>query len=144
MHNRLRKIIELKTGGSQADFASLMGWTPQYLSRLVLGESGIGICPVVALLEKFPDLNARWLLLGEGAMVSSGVDKAKEHLLHLLSLEKYMPVMSPAELRLLTEDGKTDFPADVVAHWDELLARRENYITSAINRSQICKSPTAK
>lgn len=144
MNNRLRKIIELKTGGSQADFASLMGWTPQYLSRLVLGESGIGIRPVVALLEKFPDLNARWLLLGEGAMVSSGVDKAKEHLLRLLSLEKYMPVMSSAELRQLTEDGKTDFPADVVAHWEELLARREDYINSAINRSKICKSPTAK
>lgn len=121
-----------------------MGWTPQYLSRLVLGESGFGIRPVVALLEKFPDLDARWLLLGEGAMLSSGVDKAKQHLLRLLSLEKYMPVMSGEELRQLTEDGRTDFPADVVAHWEELLLHRSEYISNAINRSSLCKSPIAK
>lgn len=144
MNNRLRKIIEIKTGGSQSEFAALMGWTPQYLSRLVLGESGFGIRPVVALLEKFPDLDARWLLLGEGAMLSSGVDKAKQHLLRLLSLEKYMPVMSGEELRQLTEDGRTDFPADVVAHWEELLLHRSEYISNAINRSSLCKSPIAK
>ena len=144
MNNRLRKLIEFKTSGNQSEFAALMGWTPQYLSRLVLGESGIGIRPVVALLEKFPDLNARWLLLGEGAMVTSGVDKAKQHLLRLLSLEKYMPVMSASELHSLTEDGKTDFSESDIARWEELLSRREYYINSAIQRSQLCKAPTVK
>lgn len=144
MNSRLRKIIELKTGGNQAEFAALMGWKPQYLFRLLKGDSGIGIRPVVALLEKFPELNARWLLLGEGAMVSSGVDEAKAHLLRLLSLEKYMPVMSAAELRLLTEEGRTDFPAATIAHWEELLRRRDEYVSTAIKRSALCNPPTAK
>lgn len=144
MNQRLRKIIDYKTGGNQAEFAALMGWKPQYLFRLLKGESGIGIRPVVALLEKFPELNARWLLLGEGAMISSGVDKAKQHLLRLLSLEKYMPVMSAEQLRQLTEDGRTSFPQEVVAHWEELLRRREEYMSNAIKRSAVCNPPTVK
>lgn len=144
MNSRLRKIIELKTGGNQAEFAALMGWKPQYLFRLIKGDGGIGIRPVVALLEKFPELNARWLLLGEGAMVSSGVDEAKAHLLQLLTLEKYMPVMTAAELRLLTEEGRTDFPTETIAHWEEQLRQRNERVTDAIKRSAICKPPTAK
>lgn len=143
MNSRLRQLIDYATNGNQAEFAALMGWTPQYLFRLIKGESGIGIRPVIALLEKFPALNARWLLLGEGVMLSSGVDAAKEHLLRLLSLEKYMPVMSAEELRQLTIDGRTDFPEDTIAHWQELLCKRENFINSAIQRSTICKHPTA-
>lgn len=127
--------MELKTPGSQSDFAALMGWSPQYLFRLLKGESGIGIRPVVALLEKFPDINARWLLLGEGAMVTSGVDEAKAHLLALLSLEKYMPVMSVEELRQLTEEGRTDFPPETLARWESLLADRQQFFSEAQKRS---------
>lgn len=144
MNTRLRQIIELKTGGNQAEFAALMGWKPQYLFRLIKGDGGIGIRPVIALLEKFPELNARWLLLGQGPMVSSGVDQAKAHLLQLLTLEKYMPVMTAAELRLLTEEGHTDFPAETIAHWEEQLRQRNERVTDAIKRSAICNPPTAK
>lgn len=143
MNTRLRQIIELKTGGNQAEFAAMMGWKPQYLFRL-LKEGGIGIRPVIALLEKFPELNARWLLLGEGAMVSSGVDEAKKHLLRLLSLEKYMPVMSAEQLRLLTVEGRTDFDEAIVTHWEEQLRRREEFMSNAIKRSAICNPPTVK
>lgn len=144
MHNRLRLLIQLKTGGNQAEFAALMGWTPQYLFRLLNGSSGFGIRPVIALLEKFPDLDARWLLLGEGAMLSSGVNAAKAHLLKLLSLEKYMPVMSADELRRLTVDGCTEFPAASISHWEELLSRRNQFINDAIQRSSLCNPPKAK
>lgn len=144
MNYRLRTLIDIKTGGNQSEFAALMGWSPQYLFRLLKGESGIGIRPVVALLEKFPELNARWLLLGDGAPFSCGVDAAKEHLYRLLSLEKYMPVMSANQLRQLTIEGFTDFPADVVAHWEELLRRRSEFVSNAINRSTLCNQPTAK
>lgn len=144
MNTRLRQIIEYTTGGNQAEFAALMGWKPQYLFRLLKGDGGIGIRPVVALLEKFPELNARWLLLGEGAMVSSGVDAAKQHLLRLLSLEKYMPVMSAEQLRQLTVDGRTDFDPEIISYWEELLHRRNEYVNNAIKRSSICNPPTHK
>lgn len=144
MNSRLRQIIDYSTNGSQAEFAALMGWTPQYLNRLIKGEVGMGVRPIVAILEKFPDINARWLLLGEGAMLNSGIDAAKEHLLRLLTLEKYMPVMSADELRQLTVDGRTDFPEEDIARWQHLLNEREQFIKTAIQRSSKCKTTTAK
>lgn len=142
MNRRLREIIAYKTNGNQAQFAALMEWTPQYLANLLRDGGSIGIRPVVALLQRIPEIDARWLLLGEGAMVSSGVDAAKEHLLRLLSLEKYMPVMSPEELRMLTEDGFTDFSDSDIQRWSELLAAKQHKINSAIQRS--CIPPTAR
>ena len=147
MNERLLQFIQYKTGGKQADFADLMGWSPQYLNKM-LKEGGIGIRPIVALLEKFPELNARWLLLGEGAMLNTGADAVKSHLLKLLELEKYMPVMTPDELRLL-EDGQTDFDAETVIRWEELLADRSKKINDRFNaaykkQEELCKQDKAK
>ncbi len=147
MNERLLQFIQYKTGGKQAEFAELMGWSPQYLHKL-LKEGGIGIRPIVALLEKFPELNARWLLLGEGAMLNTGADAVKSHLLKLLELEKYMPVMTPDELRLL-EDGQTDFDAETVIRWEELLADRSKKINDRFNaaykkQEELCKQDKAK
>lgn len=147
MNERLLQFIQYKTGGKQADFAELMGWSPQYLHKM-LKEGGIGIRPIVALLEKFPELNARWLLLGDGAMLNTGADAVKSHLLKLLELEKYMPVMTPDELRLL-EDGQTDFDAETVIRWEELLADRSKKINDRFNaaykkQEELCKQDKAK
>ncbi len=147
MNERLLQFIQYKTGGKQAEFASLMGWSPQYLHKM-LKEGGIGIRPIVALLEKFPELNARWLLLGEGAMLTTGADAVKSHLLKLLELEKYMPVMTPDELRLL-EDGKTDFGAEAIARWEELLADRSKMINDRFDaaykrQDELCRQSKVK
>lgn len=127
MNERLLEIIQYKTAGKQADFAEIMGWSPQYLNRLTKGESGIGIRPIIALLEKFPELNARWLLLGEGAMITSGADEVKQRLLRLLEIEKYMPVMTPEELRAIT-DGQSVFDAPTIEKWQTLLEKRNKEI----------------
>lgn len=147
MNERLLQFIQYKTGGKQAEFAELMGWSPQYLHKM-LKEGGIGIRPIVALLEKFPELNARWLLLGEGAMLNTGADAVKSHLLKLLELEKYMPVMTPDELRLL-EDGQTDFDAETVIRWEELLADRSKKINDRFDaaykkQEELCRQSKAK
>ncbi len=147
MNERLLQFIQYKTGGKQAEFAEMMGWSPQYLHKM-LKEGGIGIRPIVALLEKFPELNARWLLLGEGAMLNTGADAVKSHLLKLLELEKYMPVMTPDELRLL-EDGQTDFDAETVIRWEELLADRSKKINDRFNaaykkQEELCRQPKVK
>ena len=147
MNERLLQFIQYKTGGKQAEFADMMGWSPQYLHKL-LKEGGIGIRPIVALLEKFPELNARWLLLGEGAMLNTGADAVTSHRVKLLELEKYMPVMTPDELRLL-EDGQTDFDAETVIRWEELLADRSKKINDRFNaaykrQEELCKQDKAK
>ena len=147
MNERLLQFIQYKTGGKQAEFAEMMGWSPQYLHKM-LKEGGIGIRPIVALLEKFPELNARWLLLGEGAMLNTGADAVKSHLLKLLELEKYMPVMTPDELRLL-EDGQTDFDAETVIRWEELLSERRKKINDRFDaaykkQEELCRQPKVK
>lgn len=42
MNERLTKFIQYKTSGHQAEFANIMGWSPQYLMKLIKGE-GFGI-----------------------------------------------------------------------------------------------------
>ena len=148
IHDRLLDIIQYKTSGKQAEFAEIMGWSPQYLNRLTKGESGIGIRPIVALLEKFPELNARWLLLGEGAMITSGADEMKRRLFRLLEIEKYMPVMTPDELRDIT-DGKFEFDAETVERWVVLLDKRNKEINDRFNaayerQEELCNQNKAK
>ena len=58
MNERLLQFIQYKTRGKQAEFASLMGWSPQYLHKM-LKEGGIGIRPIVALLEKCSELEGK-------------------------------------------------------------------------------------
>lgn len=146
MHNRLLEFIQYKTNGVQADFAELMGWSPQYLNKLIR-EGSIGIRPITALLEKFPELNARWLLLGEGVMIDSGYDIMKNHIFRLLQLEKYMPVMTPGELRELSE-GKVDFGNETLERWEKLLSSRnkeisERFKTAYKKQEELCKQNKA-
>lgn len=147
MNNRLSKFIQYKTQGNQAEFARLMGWKPQYLHRM-LTDGSIGIRPIISLLEVFPELNARWLLLGEGAMIANNTDKVKEHLLKLLSIEKYMPVMTPEELREV-ENGNVTFPQDTVQRWELLLAERtdrinERFAKAYKKQEELCRQQKAK
>ena len=67
MEERIKRIISHYCGGSQAAFASAVGITPQYANRIASGH-GCGLRTVEAILTAFPDVNARWLICGTGAM----------------------------------------------------------------------------
>lgn len=147
MNSRLLEFIQYKTGGKQADFAEIMGWSPQYLHKL-LKEGGIGIRPIISLLEKFPELDARWLLLGEGAMITTGANEVKQHLLRLLEIERYMPVMTPEELREIQE-GRSEFDAATIDRWGQLLNERNRKIQSRFDaaykrQEELCKQNEVK
>ncbi len=117
MNNRLLEIIKYATNGKQTEFANLMGWKPQYITKCL--REGMGIKPITAILEKFPEINARWLILGEGTMVNSPVDGAKKHLLYLLQIEQYMPVMTADEQKRMIEGER--FSEEDIARWERLL-----------------------
>lgn len=122
MNTRLSEFIQYKTGGHQSEFAVALGWSPQYLGKLIHGD-GFGIRPVMALLEKYPELNARWLMLGEGNMLleNPATNVLKERLLKMLEIERYIPVMSADELRKLTEESELDFSPECFQRWNRLL-----------------------
>lgn len=151
MNNRLSEIIKYKTGGKQTQFASFMGWSPQYLNKLVKGVD-FGLAPVLAILQKLPEINARWFLLGEGEMLQDSKltevrATAQSYVLSILEMEKYLPVMSPAEVRefelMCVGEVKPNFNPEQVADWQAKLAERDERFNVKFNEA-LCKQPKAK
>lgn len=141
MNNRLSELIKYKTGGRQNRFAEIMGWTPQYLARLLRGEN-FGLKPVVTILEKMPEINARWFLLGQGGMLNDdkvfGLRRETySRVQSILMFDRFMPVMSPEELHSFEEviSGKEypDFSDEQVARWEALLAERTRSLDSRVD-----------
>lgn len=102
MNNRLKEIIVYKTAGRQKEFADLMGWKPPYLAKLLHGDN-FGLQPVLTILERLPEIDARWFLLGDGTMLSgTGADFLLHgRILSLLEVERCLPVLTPSELSRL-------------------------------------------
>ncbi|WP_299244084.1 hypothetical protein [uncultured Aquimarina sp.] len=79
LNNRILKIIEEETFGKVKPFAELIGFSqPQKLNRLFKPDSRNGEYPIpstdilLAIVERFSDINLEWLLLGEGNQRKSG------------------------------------------------------------------------
>lgn len=126
MNQRLRLFIQYACGRPSV-FADRMGWERQYLSKLTRGI-GLGLTPVVAILQEFPELDARWLLLGEGEMLRPAVSEcrpnltaARDRIARSLELARFLPFMSDAELSDFAS-GQLDFPASASARWREVEA----------------------
>lgn len=126
MNQRLRLFIQYACGRPSV-FADRMGWERQYLSKLTRGI-GLGLTPVVAILQEFPELDARWLLLGEGEMLRPAVSEcrpnltaARDRVTRSLELARFLPFMSDAELSDFAS-GQLDFPASASARWREVEA----------------------
>lgn len=131
MNKRLREIVQYKTRGKNKPFAELVGWTPQYLGKLLHG-SDFGLKPVLAVLRALPEINARWLLLGEGTMlldnnVSDLHAGIVNHIKAVLDLERFAAVMSPEELTEFQQiiAAHKAFGADNRARWIEQSAEQE-------------------
>lgn len=122
--------MEYKTRGKNKPFAEMVGWTPQYLGKLLHG-SDFGLKPVLAVLRALPEINARWLLLGEGQMLldnnaSDLHDGIIGHIKAVLDLERFIPVMSPDELVEYQQviSAHKAFGAEARANWIEKSAER--------------------
>lgn len=157
MNNRLADLIKYKTGGRQNKFAELLGWTPQYLAKLLRGDN-FGLQPVLTLLEKLPEVNARWFLFGEGSMLNDdkvfGLRRETySRVQSILMFDRFLSVMSPDEIRRFEDvlSGKSypDFSDEEVARWEVLLAEKkqalEARVSDAMSKStEPCRPPKAK
>jgi hypothetical protein len=157
MNNRLIEIIKYKTGGKQTDFATLLGWTPQYLAKLLKGEN-FGLTPVMTIIEKLPEINARWFLTGEGEMIDfhkyTDIRKTMlSNMISVLDVEKFMPIMTPEELhnfeQIITGGKKPDFSPAVLEKWQTLLSERGDKLNTrfkaASGKSEtICRQKKTK
>ena len=138
MNQRLRQFIQYSCGRPSV-FADRMGWERQYLSKLTRGI-GLGLTPVVAILQEFPELDARWLLLGEGEMLRPAASECRPHLAaardrvaRSLELARFLPVMSEVELSEFAS-GRLDFPASAHARWGDVQAALSSETDGASGR----------
>lgn len=157
MNERLQEIIRYKTGGKKIPFAEMLGWSPQYLSKLLKGGN-FGVQPILTLLETFPEINARWFLFGTGDMLEMGKlfelqREAMSHIQSLLDLDKYIPYMSGEEVKEFEEavkNGRTPvFSPETLTKWDERMREREREINvkfAAANAKseELCRQKTVR
>ena len=157
MNERLLEIIEYKAGGKQTAFAEMMGWSPQYIAKLVRGEN-FGLSPVLDVLSAFPEINARWFLFGQGEMLEVGMmfdlqRQAISHIQSLLDLEKYLPVMTGEQVREFEEAIKLGrapvYSPDTLSDLNRRLTDRNNEINAKFSEAttksnKLCRRKTAK
>lgn len=122
MKERIKAIIDAKAHGKQIEFAHLMGWSQQYVHRLIK-DGSVGLSPIVAIAEKFDDINMRWLLTGEGNMLTNN---AVDVISRLLNLEPLFCVMTEAEIASIAK-GNDVSEADIL-RWQTLLDERTKTI----------------
>lgn len=144
MNTRLQEIIKYKTGGHQAEFAQLMGWTPPYLAKLLRGEN-FGLKPILKILEALPEINARWLLFGSGEMIeNSKLNELQREVFTsvqaILNVEKFIPVMTSDELheyeRCITSGERVNFSNEILTAWEERLIQKNATLTERITEAK--------
>ena len=156
MKDRLQQIIRYKTDGRKAQFAALLGWSPQYLSKILRGES-FGVQPILTILQRLPEISARWFLFGEGEMLEMGKVFALQrdtlhHVQTLLDLDRYIAYMDADELHTLEKaiaNGTTPaFPPTALQQWEQRRTEHERAtderFRNAYEKSLQCKRQTAK
>lgn len=154
MNKRLSELVRYKTGGRQKAFAELLGWSPSYLAKLLRGEN-FGLQPVLTLVDKLPEVNARWLLLGEGRMLNDDkiLGLRRETYLRvqaMLAFDRFLPVMSADEIRRFEDvlAGKHPvhgFSDEDVARWETLLTEKDEALASRVDDAiaKSCRHPKA-
>ena len=134
-----------------------MGWTPQYVFKLLKGEN-FGLSPVLKICEAMPELNARWLLTGQGDMLTedlrSGLRReALKKAQAIMDFERLIPVMTPDELRtfekLLTGQREAVFSPDTLNSLNERASERvreinAKFAAAAAKSDELCRQRTVK
>lgn len=138
------KLIATHKAKTQKEFAKMMGWTPSYLSKLISSQQqGVGLTPIMQILEKFEDVDARWLLFGKGYMFGGIEQGILRRINFLLDLEKYISVMNEKELNAYLDaiQGKdaSIFNDETLRKWQDMLllknSERDAMIYEAMKRN---------
>lgn len=124
---RIKLILE-KKGYTRNEFADKLGWTIGYLNKVI--NSTVGLTPVVQVMQTFPDIDPRWLILGEGYMFGTIEQGLIRQFALRLESKKYIPVMSTEELeQYLDCINSSTFDFFLKEHrdkWEEMLSFKED------------------
>ncbi|MFV0289315.1 MAG: helix-turn-helix domain-containing protein [Mangrovibacterium sp.] len=70
MNQRIRLILDYKRI-TAAEFANTIGVQPSNVSHVLNGRNNPSQIFIEKILSYYPEINARWLILGEGSMLDS-------------------------------------------------------------------------
>lgn len=76
IQERIKEILK-KENVSQKSFAEHFGLKPQVVNQWTNAKYSVGIEPIKKLLDFFPTLNARWLILGTGSMYEKSSEECE-------------------------------------------------------------------
>lgn len=152
INQRIAQIIDDKTGGNLTRFSEILGTSPQYVAKLIKEGGSVGIDPITKILKVFPDVEARWLILGESDDVTEIRREIRERVKVLLELEKYIPAMDDEDLNLLASSLRDGTTPEVDPYkftvWETIIKSKKEFIeakvASAMKKGVICKTKKAK
>jgi transcriptional regulator with XRE-family HTH domain len=70
INERIKKVA-FERNFNQLDLAKLSGVTKQTINQVFSGATNPGLKIIESIVNEWPQLNARWLLTGEGSMWSN-------------------------------------------------------------------------
>ena len=82
---RVQELLDA-SNFSKREFANYLGISHTVLTHFLNSRNKLGIQLLIAILEKYPDLNCRWLLFGEGEKYSN-VNKTVAERLSVVEME---------------------------------------------------------
>lgn len=81
IYDRIREIRNHFFKGSNSSFAEFMGEKTATTSGWISGKRGVGKNVIDKIISKFPQINAHWLLTGEGKMINTYKEDTQEAIL---------------------------------------------------------------
>ena len=153
INDRIDFVIRAKAG-SRSKFAETIKVSPQYVNKIASPGGSVGLEPILTILRLYPDIDARWLLLGEGDpyVVPESVKdfrrKIGGRIDYLLAVEKYLPVMDPEDIKDL-EAVIAGAPADPsrIPYWEIKLEERNRALEERVKKAMeagVCKTRSDK
>lgn len=105
--DRFRSFVDYEKGDmSYASFAKRLDMSSQRMYNLFKGQE-FGLKVIKTLMIKFPELNVRWLVLGEGDMIlKEFMEKKKNDILfRMKETESLIPFLSSEQLKRISSGG---------------------------------------
>jgi len=114
MHDRLNKILKDKNIEIK-ELANKMGKSYSYVHGLTNGKNSIGLRVIESILKIFPDVNARWFIIGHGEIYSNYSD-----------IEEKIESIIAENIKLKQDNDRKDKIIDIQAEYIESLNLKES------------------
>jgi transcriptional regulator with XRE-family HTH domain len=69
--SRITQLVQIKAENNQSTFSEMIGITKGQVSNILNKKHAPGFHTLSKIIRAFPDISARWLLTGEGSVVSN-------------------------------------------------------------------------